>query len=435
MKEINNYKKVFEFFGSFTNLEKDTFKVNKETFQLERLSAILDYFGNPHLSYKTIHIDGSKGKGSVAMYLSQIISSHNFKTGLYQSPHISSYLERYQINNHFVDETTLINCANRIINSLSDIISLGFGYPTTFELQTLLAFIIFESTKCEYGIIETGFGGMLDATNVIKPVSIIITEIELEHKGVIGNSKKEIANSISNIVKENSKVFISKQDIYVQEIFEHKCKQTDSKLYKATDEISISKYEANFKGIKIFADIQKTRFNYNISQYGLFQIWNSSLAILCAKNTIDGFDKKLIENVLYKTSIPGRMELINTTPQILIDGAHTVNSMKALLESIKLHGMKTEVLVIGIAYDKEISEIIKVLNNNFKSIIVTNAGGFKKSEPEKLFMGFKKHNSNVYLVKEHKSAFSKALEISKDSLEILITGSFQLISSAKLYFK
>ena len=169
--------------------------------RVERMKLFLSFLGNPEKAFRTYHIAGSKGKGSTASYLSAIITGYGRKCGLYTSPHLFSVRERFTLSGAFFSDSLYINTCNKLLEKTGSFIfpsSLGPEKPTTFEMYTAFAYILFKEAGCTDAVIETGLGGRLDATNTIESEAVFITEIELEHQDVLGKTIREIAtNAIS----------------------------------------------------------------------------------------------------------------------------------------------------------------------------------------------------------------------------------------------
>lgn len=224
---------------SLTNLEKRTTYTVRE-YRLDRMKALLDYIGNPQENYKTIHIAGSKGKGSTAALIANALSAVGKKTGLYMSPHLINYRERFTLSGTFIEDKILIEAANIFTNMIHDFTfddESGRSNPTTFEIYTSYAFFLFQYINCEIAVIETGLGGRLDATNIITPILSIITPIELEHTAILGNTISKIAFEKSKIIKQHVPVCISRQTIAAREVLEHEATVQQSHLYDLMVEV------------------------------------------------------------------------------------------------------------------------------------------------------------------------------------------------------
>ena len=213
--EFRTFEQVTAYMESFMNLERRTDRYSNRTYRLDRMQALMEHLGNPQNSYRTIHVAGSKGKGSTASYIAAGLKAAGFVTGLYMSPHVSDYRERFTLAGSFVPDDKLIAAGNELARSLQDFRfhdDIGDTDPTTFELYTAFAFLLFRNLGCTWAVIETGLGGRLDATNIIQSDASVITPIELEHTEILGGTIALIATEKSKIIKQNRPSFSAFQN-------------------------------------------------------------------------------------------------------------------------------------------------------------------------------------------------------------------------------
>ena len=420
---------------SLTNLEKRTTYTVRE-YRLDRMKALLDYIGNPQENYKTIHIAGSKGKGSTAALIANALSAVGKKTGLYMSPHLINYRERFTLSGTFIEDKILIEAANIFTNMIR-----GFSFndesgrsnPTTFEIYTSYAFFLFTYINCEIAVIETGLGGRLDATNIITPILSIITPIELEHTAILGNTIGKIAFEKSKIIKQHVPVCISRQTNTARDVLEHEATVQQSHLYDLMVEVEsiTTRTTQDYQKVDItWVDGHTTHLKMKLR--GEVSGENSALALLALK--VSGYyEQGVSEKAIEETQIVGRMHLIHNTPPIIIDGAHTSESLRHLLNSIEqLYQDTPKIVIFGALEDKDHIHMIRLLLPLFSHIIISQPGTFKKSNIESLFNLFrneieKEHSScSLYIEKEAQDALSLALSLSKNEYPIIATGSFYL---------
>ena len=223
---FESFDQAIQYMNSFMNLERHTDKYSEKTYRLDRVRRMLELLGNPQNSYKTIHVAGSKGKGSTAAFIANALQALGYKTGLYMSPHVSDYRERFTLCGTFIDDSDLIRTADELkegIKSVED--------PTTFELYTVFAFLLFKNIGCSWAVIETGMGGRLDATNVLLPQACVLTPIELEHTKILGDTIEKIATEKSKIIKPNTPVFVSLQKDEAMKVFKAEASSCNSNIY------------------------------------------------------------------------------------------------------------------------------------------------------------------------------------------------------------
>lgn len=426
---------------NFTNLEKNINHYTTRNYRLDRMEKLLSFFDNPEKKYKTIHVAGSKGKGSTSKFIACGLKTLNYKVGIYASPHLLDYRERFTICGEFIKNETLVEVGNYILNKIVDfkfIDKWGETYPTTFELFTLYGYMLFAKENCDYAVIETGLGGRLDATNTLIPEISVICPIELEHTNILGDTIKKISIEKSKIIKNNRPVVCSilKDDakkVMLNEALNKKCEISflDEEIISLTSQTT----KAGEKVKLILKNNEKINLQLNLK--GSVMAINASLAILTLKK-LNLYDKSMIESI-NKASLLGRFQLLDTNPDLYIDAAHTKISIEALIQSIKKIENKDKCTVIfGSLSDKDHNAIAPILLNNFKHIILSRPGTFKKSDMNALYNLFLKlnKNSNIELIIDGELALEKAYKITDQDGCILCCGSFYLASEiAKAYYK
>ncbi len=435
--QFETFEQVISYMEHFTNLEKDTGKkglYNKRTYRLDRMSAILKTLDNPQESFKSIHVAGSKGKGSTASYIANGIQALGYKTGLYLSPHVSDYRERFSLCGKFFEDRILIEVGNLLADKMQNFCFCneeGENIPTTFELYTAFAFLLFKYAHCDFAVIETGLGGRLDATNVINPIASVLTPIELEHTEILGDTIEKIAVEKSKIIKKNTPSFISFQKEDAMKVFEKEAKTQNSEIFELKDKLESLDTVSTENG-------QKTHIEFTdgfsadliLKMEGKVQAQNCAVALLVLR-TLNLYRKQITEKALENTSLPGRMEKINWKNPLFIDGAHTPQSMKSLLETFRiLYPGKTGTCIFGCAKGKDFKTMGDLILENFDRIAVARPGTFKKSNPKEIFdyLKSKAPEKNIELKEEAKDALDFSL---KDNGPVLVCGSFYLAGEIK----
>ena len=402
------------------------------------MKELLKHFGNPEKSFKTIHLAGSKGKGSTAMFLASALNLAGEKAGLYSSPHISDYRERISIGGIFFEDQIYIDTASEIKEGIKTFVlddETGSGEPTTFELLTLMAFMIFKKTGCRWAVIETGIGGRLDATNVVTPVVSVITHIEMEHADILGNSIEKIASEKAGIIKFKTPVFSGKQIETSAGVIKEKAQTMeapliffDNKIHSFDISVTSNGTEVSF----IIGDDEKNHFN--LATIGAVQAENALLAWLVLLELLqpDNNIKNLLRKGINRAKLPGRFEIISKHGvHFVFDGAHTPVSIKRLLESWNTIFDRKGILIFGSVADKNPAEMANMLSPHFKEIIISTPGTFKESYPEEVYEIFKKYSNNVMLVEDPSKAYSIAIKLSEKRIPVLITGSFYMVSEIR----
>ncbi|MBN2442940.1 MAG: bifunctional folylpolyglutamate synthase/dihydrofolate synthase [Spirochaetales bacterium] len=428
MKTIDD---LFLYIESFTNLEK-TGIFSGQHYRLDRMYTLLTLFHDPHLSYKTIHVAGTKGKGSTAAFIASVLTEQGFKTGLYTSPHVSSYLERITVDRKFPHPEALLLCGKTIQKTLDNFDEFS---PTVFEILTLLAFYYFQEAGCDYVVAEVGIGGRLDATNVISPVASVITPIGLEHTDVLGDTLEKIAYEKAGIIKEKVPVFSASQEDTVKEVFTMVSRQKDTEVSFVDDKVeSLSVYSTR-EGTRCNVKIKGLmRTIYSLAMPGDFQAENACLAIITLSSLFPDISLDIMKIGIKNTKLPGRFEIIQKSPPIILDGAHTPIAIKRILAFFKELFPGEGVLLFGSVKGKDHQKMADILAPEFSHIIISTPGIFKGSNPEAVYESFKAIQPNTFLEKSPKAAFDKALVMADKELPVLVTGSFYMIAEIREFF-
>jgi len=384
---------------------------------LERITKALKYLDNPQDKFKSIHIAGTNGKGSVSAMLSSVFKAAGYKTGLFISPFIINFRERIQINGEYISETDLIRFAQRVIDTDVKL--------NEFEFITAIAFLYFKEQECEVVICETGLGGRLDATNTLgKKIATVITKIGYDHTAILGDTIAEIAAEKCGIIKNCPTITSPCQQAEVLNIIESKAKE----LYiPDLQKLEISK-ENRFGNTYIYKGEK-----YELSLCGDYQVENSLIVIETVKNC--GFDiaYDVVKNALANTYFPARMETVSQEPRIIIDGAHNPDGAKSLAnELIKFSG--EAVAVIGMMQDKDYEQVLKSTLPNCKYAVAVAVEGLPRSlTAEKLC-----ETAIKYCKCETASKYTEALAKAQDKAgnsPIFVFGSLYLAADIRKIFK
>lgn len=432
---FDDFDQFCSYMESFTNLEKRSDSYSPRLYRIDRMQALLAHLGNPERSYKTIHVAGSKGKGSTAAFLANSLEALGFKVGLYLSPHLYNYRERFTQATRFFSDSVLLEAAHELVRRLDGFAfdeHLGFTHLTTFELFTAFAFLLFALSECDWAVIETGLGGRLDATNTILPEAVVLTPIELEHTAILGTTLAEIATEKAKIIKTGVPVFVAEQPPAALEVFQAEAAEKRAELSYLPDFLTTLNTTLRLNAQEseiLFCD--GTHHNLALQMFGEVQASNAALALLVLKH-LQLYCPGLTEQALEQTHLPGRFERISTHPYWYLDGSHTVESLRHLIHSfVQLHGETANTLIYGALSDKNHAEMIPLLLPHFEHIIIARAGTFKKSDPEALFQLVRTllpsdSSTQLHLAIEPEMAIELALRVTPPQGAILTTGSFYL---------
>lgn len=426
-----NYEKALLYLDSFINYEKIGHE-KKNMFKLERMRHIADIFGNPQDSFKSVHVAGTKGKGSTAAFISRILTEAGVRVGLYTSPHLQSPREKISVNSIMISRSDFARQISEI-KKMFERRKLAF-LPTFFEIFTIAAFNYFRNKKIDYGVIETGLGGRLDATNIVAPRVSVISPISRDHTEILGGSLRKIAAEKIAIIKKGTFAVSAPQENRVSDMIRKKCKSLGVPLAVAGKDIKITEV-AHDSGKEVF-DL-RTEYgcyrNCRIRLLGRHQMVNAACAVGSAemlKKEEARISKKDIRKGLEKTKNPGRCEPISRNPYVVLDGAQNRASARAIRETIRRNfNYEHLFLILGVSKKKDIKGIVDELVPVADIIILTKANLKRAEKPSLIRKSIK--GKCVIMTNSVREALSKAKSLAETNDLILITGSFFVIGEAK----
>lgn len=397
---------------------------------LDRIKKFLNILGNPQDSLKFIHVAGTNGKGSVCALLSSVLCSAGYKTGLFISPYIVDFRERIQINGEMVSQKILDDAVEKTFPIVEKLRDEGC-IITEFEYVMALEFYIHKNACCDVVVLETGMGGLLDCTNVIKPpLCSVITKIGLDHTAVLGGTIEEITLQKCGIIKSGSIAVASKQREEVMMLIEKNCREKDVELIKSENtELKI-----------IEESITKTKFVYNgfevtLPFVGEHQLENARTALSTVevvKKYFNITDKNIRDG--FKNAVnPARFELLSENPMIILDGAHNPDGISALRRAVeKFNPKKSAVLILGMLSDKDSKSSIKILEGIFDMVYTVPVNNPRSLNSEELAKRCVPYFKEVKTFNDVNSALKSASDraVKNDSL-IVIAGSLYLASEVR----
>ncbi|MBQ5347196.1 MAG: bifunctional folylpolyglutamate synthase/dihydrofolate synthase [Ruminococcus sp.] len=397
---------------------------------LERIKRFLEILGNPQDDLKFIHVAGTNGKGSTCALLSSVLTQAGYKTGLFISPFIVDFRERIQINGEMITKSVLDEAVEKtfpIVEKLRE----EDCIITEFEYVMALAFLIFKQARCDVIVLETGMGGLLDCTNVIKPpLCSAVTKIGLDHTAVLGSTIEEITLQKCGIIKTGSTAVASAQDLGVMEIIEKNCADKNVELIKS------EKLDIKLKS----ESIKETVFEYkglelHLPFIGAHQLDNAKTALACVE-VLKKFFRIRDEDIIggfEKAKNPARLELMSETPLTILDGAHNPDGINALKNAvIKYNPKSSAILIIGMLGDKDSKSSIKLLDGLFDEICTVPVNNPRSMSSQALCDEYKRYSTHVKPFADVRSAYEYARNkaIQNDSI-LVIAGSLYLASEIR----
>lgn len=436
-----NYSQAEEYLNSFTNYEQiPGITYAPPGYSLRHVEELLNRIGNPQLAASTIHIAGTKGKGSVAAMIAQILTSSGYRTGLYTSPHFHTIRERIDIDGSLISEAEFAATMAEVrpfVESMKQ--DAAFRQLTYFEALTVLAFAYFQKRHVDFQVLEVGLGGRLDATNVIpNPTVCIITSISLDHTQILGNTIGEIAREKAGIIKSGCWLVISSQPEEAVSTITSICREKEAKVVQVGKDVTWHKVSGDLHQQSLVIEGRTGKYQVSIPLLGDFQSENAAAAIAASEILAsEGFAISAadIAQGLAQVRWPGRFHIMQEHPTVVIDGAHNVASMRRLVNNVKAYfPHKQIVLVFGTSCDKDIPGIVNELVSLSPQVIVTRAGHSRAAPVSALAAEFAKRGIDPEIKETVTEAISRALYLASRTHVICVTGSLFVVAEALDYF-
>lgn len=387
---------------------------------LENTYRLLDLLGNPQNHFKSIHIAGTNGKGSTSSFIASILSEMNLRVGLYTSPHLVRFNERVKVDGNEIEDDFLVRMVNLLRPEIEKI------KPTFFEVTTAIAFRYFAEKEIDFGVIETGLGGRLDSTNVLLPKVSVITKIDLDHREFLGDTIEQIAREKAGIIKEGIPVIVSKNEENVKKVLKEVAAAKNSPVILVDENYSHSEFKQTLKNlkVKIFSKISDNEYKIISPMIGEFQIENlktaiAAIEILFPKKNLN--EKVLIGIKNLKFRLRGRFEVLNTNPTIILDTSHNSDAIKNFISSLNELIKTPKVAVFGIMKDKEIDNVITLIENSFEKIFLCQAKTERALDVKELSKKF--NISKIETFNSVELALEQAIAQSKDDYTVVVFGS------------
>lgn len=434
------YDEALAYLRQLTNYEApQPAPLNAAHFKLDTLEAFLQRHGAPHRAFASVHIAGSKGKGSTAAMVAAVLERAGFRTGLFSSPHLVSIRERTQINRQWIspdDFAALVTELRDHVDRLGDDPS---GRKLTFfEFNTALSFLYFARQRIDIAVVEVGLGGRLDATNVLTPEVAAITPIELEHTHILGDTLAAIAREKAGIIKPGSCVVSAAQAPEVIEVIEQRCQAQQATLAVAgrefhSDIASLSSDGSTFQ----FRGFGHHWRDLKIPLLGRHQVNNASVALAIIAHLMAqgrAIDTDHIAQGLSQVQWEGRLEILDRQPWTVCDGAFTVAAAQHLRRSLtELFDYQRLWLILGLSADKNLSGIVTCLGPLAHEVIVTPFHNPRSCDPQQLAAEVRRHDVPVRIAPDPATALAWAQAAAGPEDMICVAGSLFLLGEIKAW--
>jgi len=430
------YRDALSYLDSLVNLERRSDYDYRESLKLDRMRRFAALLGNPHKGMASIHVSGTKGKGSVAAFVNSILTEAGYRVGLYTSPHLLSFRERIRIGDEVISESEVASVMDEIKPALDEMDKEGSS-PTYFDVCTMMAFIYFRRARVDFTVLEVGMGGRLDSTNIADSMISVITPVSFDHTKYLGSTLGEIAFEKCGVIKDGTTVISALQYAEVMKVISETAVSKRCGLTVLSRDLFFEIHDSSIRGQQFSLLTKSCEYTFlRIKMLGDFQVENAALAVAVAEalKPKGVFIKKdVIKSGLAKARWPGRLEVIATEPTTVVDGAQNAASAMRLKKALlRVFGYRRLILIFGAMCDKDIDGMLRQISDLASTVIVTRPNSERAASSVDILGKLIKYKDEIDVVTTEsvKDAILAAGEkAGKDDL-ILITGSLYLVAEA-----
>ena len=392
-----------------------------EKADLSYIKKVLTFLDNPQDKVKTVHVTGTNGKGSTSYYLSSLLQKAGQKTGLFVSPYVFEFNERIQLNGRNISNQNLVEIANQIELILAKIRRENPAFSlVTFEYEVVMAFLYFAREKCDYAVIEVGIGGEHDKTNVIMPEVSVITTIGLDHEQIIGPTLQDIAREKSGVIKKNRPVIIGNVPKEVLPIIQQKAQEESAPLIQLGKDFKISLQEN--------LTYQDQNKKISFLPRPLVEGYDVGIAISAVSLLGVKLSAAEIKEAINQTKIPGRYQIVQNNPLVILDGAHNIQAVQNLLNYAHCEQKRRQGqvrILIMMMKDKDIAQVFDLFHATDEVYLTTidyPRAAKKKDFPQWI-------QEKYQYMSDWQAAYQNLKQKSQTNDILLVTGSFYLVGN------
>jgi dihydrofolate synthase/folylpolyglutamate synthase len=402
-------------------------------FGLTQIEKILRAIGNPHKEIQAIHVGGTNGKGSTAAMMASILQKEGYRVGLYTSPHLTRFTERIRVNGKEIEEEEVAALTEQMKKEIE---SAGIASPFTFfDFTTAMALYYFNQKLVDLAVLEVGLGGRLDSTNVVDPLISIITNVAKDHEAYLGKTISKIAKEKAGIIKRGRPLITAATQPGVLRLFSKTCQEKRSPYLRVEKEfryVRTGDEEFDYEGL------DRKLWGLHLNLKGFHQVVNATTALGAME---------VLENLGYRVSTeamvdglrtvdwPGRLEMVSSSPRVILDGAHNPAGALALKESLeKEFQYQHLILLVGIMKDKDSQSMLHLLAPLAEHIILTRPHTDRATPPMLLRKALGENGRRIEIEEDLKKAIDRGLSLTREEDLLCITGSLYTVGEARSYF-
>jgi dihydrofolate synthase/folylpolyglutamate synthase len=436
-----SYQQSLDYIYSFVDQEKlQPDKYEPKRFDLTNMHTLMGMRGNPHHRLRAVHVAGTKGKGTTCAMIASVLQAAGYRTGLFTQPHLHTFRERIQVDDRLITEEEMIALLEGQRPSIEQLPD-----PSTFEIMTAMAFEYFADQQVDFAVIETGLGGRLDTTNVLKPLISVITSISYDHTYILGNTLEEIAGEKAGIIKQGKPVVCAPQQPEALQVITDTCRERNAPLTLLGREWLWERTEANMEGQRLritchmpeagglLAEGQSEDFW--VPFLGPYQVVNATTAVATLDQLFRQGVGLSVDNVrkgLEAARWPGRLEILGRDPLLVVDGAHNLDSMRRMLATL-VYDLTFDRLIIvaGFSADKDIAGMMDELTSTVDQLVLTKSIHPRSADPEQVAERCDDPRTTISIVEDVASALWSALDEAETDDLVCVTGSFFVVAEAR----
>ena len=442
---VETYDQAMEFLSRRINYERTAMdRRAARAIKLERMRALLSLLENPHEQCPAVHVAGTKGKGSTAVMIAEMLAAAGYRVGLFTSPHVATFAERMAVNGARATQRQIVALVNRVAPEVERLDREDeWNAPTYFEIATTMAWLFFREQKTEIDVLEVGLGGRLDSTNVCRPELTVITNISLDHTQVLGESLREIAREKAGIIKPGIPVVSGVQEADAREEILAVAARHSAAVRQLGDDIRYTYHRAvrtNGSTVPASVDVEnpfKKHLAIPLTLAGEHQAANAALAVT-AIDWLNSNGRPISEDAVRRgmnaVRWPIRLEVLQQRPQVLVDAAHNPASARALAAAVREEfPADRRILLFAVSRDKDALRIAGELFPLFDEVVLTAFIGNPRAVPaDELFaVTHRLASRSPHIASDPAEAWMKARELAGSNDLILATGSFYLAAEMR----
>ncbi len=428
------YEETLDYIYSFTDYEKGTsYRYAPEFFDLARMERFLALLDNPHRRFPSVHIAGTKGKGSTAAMTASVLQAAGYRAGLYTSPHLHTFRERIRVDGRLIERAEVVALAERLRPVVE-----GIEGITTFEIMTAMAFLHFVEREVDFAVLEVGLGGRLDATNVVTPLVSVITSLSYDHTHVLGHTLAQIAREKAGIIKRGVPVVSAPQAPEAMAVIEEVCRERGAELVVVGRDWTWEAGEANLKGqwFKVAGGGgQEASRSFWIPLLGRHQLINATVVVAAVEMLRQRgvhIPEASLREGLRRVRWPGRLEILGRKPFLVVDCAHNADSAQKLATALReLFAYRDLILVFGASADKDIRGMMRALLPLAREVILTRAHHPRAADPGELREEARSLGWEAAIGEDVAGALSQALKLADEDDLVCVTGSTFVVAEAR----